>query len=177
VLALAIIALSGWCVALTVLCLSLVRQMAVIRLAAMNGGAPTFDPALDGPAVGSKVPNAVLRQLSTTAEFQRTGLATVVFMSASCGPCRDVAEQVVRRKSTSPDTVFLVAGRPRVAEDLINLLRSADRPVISDPDAHEIVQAMDIHGSPFAFRIEHERIEAKAFLKSADDLETVATNR
>lgn len=167
---LVLVLIALWLIALTVLVIGLARNQAIVQLANIPGP-PRINMDADGPEVGSDVPGEVIRLLNDSAPGWTVDHGGVIlFMSASCGPCRDVAAAVVGRRELSAGVTFLVAGRHNVAGDLVGILKPTGRPVILNPEAQDIMKLMNVHSSPFAFAIAEGRVHSKRFIRSAEDV-------
>lgn len=165
-----LVLLTLWLVALTLVVVGLARHQAILQLASITGP-PRIDMDADGPEVGSEVPDEVIRLLNESAPgWSVAQPAVILFMSASCGPCRDVATSAVERRELLTDVTFLVAGRQNVSKDLVELLRPTGRPVILNPEAQDIVRLMNIHSSPFAFAIAQGKVDGKRFIRTVEDV-------
>ena len=167
---LVLVLLALWLVALTVVVVGLARHQAIVQLANV-AGPPRLNMDADGPEVGSEVPGEVIRLLDDSApRWSDYGRSVVLFMSASCGPCRDVAAAIVGQREFSADVTFLIAGRRDVSRDLLETLKPTGRPVILNPEAQDIMRLMNVHSSPFAFAIVQGKVEGKRFIRTAEDV-------
>lgn len=178
ILTIAVVLLGGWLTVLTILALGLARQMALIDVAGVGGlRGPRLDFDADGPPIGADVPAEVLRQLrekGALSEGQQH--AVMLLMSASCGPCRELAERLVTRGLVPPEMIFILAGRVENTADLRRTLSVTGRPVVLDPVAHDTMQMLNIHSSPFLVWMDEGRVARKVFGRSADHVERILTS-
>ena len=159
-----------WLVALTVVVIGLAQHQAIVQ-AANVPNPPRINLDGDGPEIGLQVPVEAMRLLRDQIRSdQRDESMIVVFMSGSCGPCRDVAVDLAGRTDLLPSTIFLVAGSNGSASDLLRTLKPTGRPIVVNPEAQDIVRIMNVHSTPFAFEVVEGRVRSKRFIRRADDL-------
>lgn len=162
----ALILAAIWMGILTVVAVLLVRQVAILMVRLERAGTntanlPNYDPMSEGPDVGSQLPPGVARALPELA----SGTSHIVLLSATCGPCRDIAEGLGRSDLTAVRkqgrVVALVPGRAELADGLVAMLPSGVRQV-RDPQASELAGELSIQRVPFALRIDGGTVTAKA---------------
>lgn len=164
-----------WLLVLTVAFLGVVRHLGAVA-AANVGAAPRQGGALfetDGPWIPSDLPERAVTAFRT--HRIQTDNVTVTFFSSRCGNCLEMAESVVAASDGSRDNVFLVTGSdPEPVAEMKRVLTPASAPILSDPDAHDIVKSLDINSTPFTFRVTDGQVVAKAFLADVSDYLRVA---
>jgi hypothetical protein len=162
--------LIGWAAVISVALLATLRQLALYQLAIQAAGpAFRFDVDSDGPVVGRTIPVKTLSSLRKHASFGEA--STVVVISASCPPCRQIVEQLVESdllERSAP--IFLVPGRPNLAGAMATDLSNAGATVIVDPEAHELAQDLGITSTPFAVGFRAGIVAAKKYIRGFDDL-------
>ncbi len=117
----------------------------------------------DGPPVGGELPVEV----GLLAPELTTGRVPVILLSATCSPCREIADKLDGDR-VEPGTVALVAGRPELADGVANLLPSHVR-VLRDPCATQVAQLVQISSTPFGLLLDGGRVVRKGYLHTADD--------
>ncbi|MGH8602343.1 MAG: hypothetical protein ACREXR_06075 [Gammaproteobacteria bacterium] len=153
----ALVLASAWLAILTVVVVLIVRQISLITVRlSLAGEALSLDDS--GPEVGSRLPDEVV---SMVPEFDEAR-AYLLLLSASCEPCRELAEELSDRRIDAT-VVALIPGRKEVAEGIADLLPSEIRTVL-DPDAVELSGHLDIQSTPFALQIEGGIVSKKAHL-------------
>ena len=152
------IGLAAWVGLLTLGLVLCVRQIAVLtsRLERSSG----IRLADDGLPIGMSVPSGVVDVLPPD-------LSVVLLMSATCGPCRDVATELMD-ETDFPLTVLLPGGT-EVAEPIAGLFAPEIR-VIRDPFASDIARMLDITTTPFALAINDGFVVGKSPVNRRDDL-------
>lgn len=162
----ALILAAIWMGALTVVAVLLVRQIAILmvrldRIGSSTTLVPNYDPMAEGPEVGSQLPAGVAQALPELG----SGTSHIVLLSATCGPCRDIAEGLGRSDLSTVrkqgKVVALVPGRAELADALVTLLPSGIRHV-RDPQATALATELSIQRVPFALRVDAGKVTAKA---------------
>ncbi|MGI8644011.1 MAG: hypothetical protein ACR2LS_07825 [Thermomicrobiales bacterium] len=162
----ALILAAIWMGALTVIAILLVRQVAIlmVRLDRIGTGVatlPNYDPMSEGPDIGARVPDTVAQALPELG----TGTSHIVLLSATCGPCRDMAEGLGRADLTAVRKqgrmVALIPGRSELADGLVAMLPPGIRQV-RDPQATSLASELSIQRVPFALRVDGGTVTAKA---------------
>lgn len=160
----------AWLLVLTVAFLGVTRHLGSMQaggagLQAPNGGA-MFDA--DGPWIPSLLPERAATALG--ARGIQTDDLVATFFSSSCGSCLERAEQIAGAITDASRNVFLVAGwDPDRVGDITRVLAPTQAPIITDPDAQNVVKSLDIRSSPFTFRVIGGQVIAKAFVRSVGD--------
>ena len=162
----ALVLAAVWMGALTVVAILIVRQIAIVmvRLDRIGTGVmtlPTYEPMSEGPELGSQLPAEVARALPELG----SGTSHVLLLSATCSPCRDMAEGLgradlaaIRKRSR---VVALVPGRAELADGVAAMLPTGIRQV-RDPQATALANQLSIQRVPFALRVEAGKVTAKA---------------
>lgn len=153
-----------WLGVLTVVVVLVVRQIALLtaRLSVTDG--ETF-LANDGPLLDTAVPQEALSALPSLVH----GQTQLLLLSGTCGPCRDLASELARRRFQSPGTVVLASGRAELADALVALLPSGLR-TLRDPEAARVARALHIQSTPFAVLIEDGVVKAKTYVHESANL-------
>lgn len=158
--ALAVVA--AWLGIVSLVTLLNVRQIAILTVRAER--VSTVNPNEDGLPIGFDIPLGVTEAIPDT----QTG-AIIALMSATCGPCREVAAELAAISVRDPVTVLLTgSNEPRAA---VAALLPAHVAVIEDPDAAHLAGLLKIQSSPFALRMERGTVVAKAYVSEAATLE------
>lgn len=160
----ALIAGTLWLGILTLGLLLAIRQISILTLRVEAG---SFSVADDGLPLGSPVPQEVLEALPLSTEP-----VNVLVMSASCRPCREVAEELHDAELEGP-LVVLLPGADDLAAAVRALLPSR-LPVVADPDAHTLAEALGIKSTPFAVSIADGAVVGKTYVNHVVDLQRLA---
>ncbi|HEV3000932.1 MAG TPA: hypothetical protein VGW75_09365 [Solirubrobacteraceae bacterium] len=157
----AIVAAGLWLAAATIALLALVRQVALLtlRLDRMEEG-----PTLDGISVGSAAPPAVKAAVPEATE----GRAHVLVLSATCAPCRELADELESVPVDDP-VVALIGGETPSAAAIGERLPPPIR-VVLDPEASQAVDRLDLRTSPFLFTFDDGTVADKASVRNAAHL-------
>jgi hypothetical protein len=161
----ALVLVALWLGSLTLLVVLVIRQVALLTERVDRPGA--IHVMEDGPALGSRAPDEVLASLPR----MDTGVTHLLLLSASCTPCRQLAEDL-RGKALPQNgtTIALVPGRKERADDIAGLL-PGEIQVIRDPDATELAHVLALQRVPAAITVERGIVIAKAPpLSSASEL-------
>ncbi len=153
----ALVLVSAWLGILSLVVVLLVRQIGLITVRLSLVSEP-FSLDDGGPEMGSRIPDGVLSVLPEL-DGRR---AHLLLFSASCEPCRELAEELSGRRIDST-VVALIPGRQEVAEGIADLLPSGIRTVL-DPEAVELSEHLEIQSTPFALRVEDGNVSKKAHL-------------
>lgn len=164
----AVVGAAVWLGVLTLALVLVVRQVALVtaRVDLASPG-PIMGLPDDGPAIGASLPDAVVREIPQLA----SGVAHLVLLSATCNPCRVMAEQM-REEHFSPGEklIALVPGREHLADGVIAMLPQRFD-AIRDPAATEVASLLQLESVPFAMTARDGVVAAKApILTSIDDL-------
>lgn len=165
-----VLALFGaWLGLLTLVVVLSLRQIGLLTMrAAVNP--ERFSTANDGPTIGSTVP-ALVASAIPDAE---SGPVQILFLSASCAPCRKVATDLSPHPLPSTVTALL-AGREELADSLVELLPRGIR-IVRDPDASNVSQALEIRSAPFAVAIDARKVTQKTYVHGAQDFISMVEN-
>lgn len=71
--------------------------------------------------------------------------------------------------------VFLVAGDEDGAKDLCDILRVTGVTIMLNPEAQNIIKALDINSTPYTFRVVEGQVVAKSYLHGAADYQRMLT--
>jgi hypothetical protein len=157
----AFILMGVWLGVLTLVIVLIVRQIGVLTVQ-LSAAGPSFSVDEDGPEVNSPVPAEVIATLPQVNSER----ATILFISATCTPCRTLVADLQKYRFDSQVTA-LVAGRQELADGLIKML-SPSVNVVRDPAASQVAEAFNIHSTPFALMVEEETVKMKTYVRSAD---------
>jgi hypothetical protein len=162
----ALVLVSTWLAVLTLTMILCIRQIALVTLRLDRGDSFSF--ADDGPIIGSEVSEEVLERLAHV----NGASAYLLSVSATCGPCRELAEELAR-KSFPERLVVLLTGRAEIADGLAGLFPNTAR-IIRDPHALSITNALTIGSTPFAVKIEDGIVAGKSYINRVSDLESLS---
>lgn len=152
----ALIVIVAWLGVLSLVLVLAIRQITLLTARIDRSG--VVYRMEDGPAIGSQVPDGVVEALPGVL----TGVTHLLLISATCTPCRQLAEEL--RDKTLPKngtTTALVPGRTELANGIVNLLPS-DTEIVRDPDATEIAHALQLQRVPAALTLERGIVVAKS---------------
>lgn len=151
-----------WLAVLSLLVLLCIRQITTLtqRLEIM-AGPPRADDA--GIAVGMPIPEAAAR----VADNNGMG-KIVLLMSATCGPCAEVASQLANAGFERPVTLLMPGGE-EAAKPLVAVLPDSFD-IVRDPQASELAERLGIALTPFALAVKDGWVVGKSYVNTADDL-------
>jgi hypothetical protein len=160
-----IAAVSGWLALLTFTLLLCVRQLAVltVRVERTVG----FSVADDGLPIGFSIPEEVAEVLPAVRSR-----AMILFMSATCSPCRELARDL-RTAELGVELAVLVSGAEDVAAAVAGFL-PPDVLVLHDPDATRLARALEVRSTPFATLAVEGSVFGKTYANNVSDLEGLA---
>ncbi len=160
----------AWLLALTVAFVAVTRHLGVMQAAGAGLAAPQGGALLDtdGPWIPSVLPDRA------AMAFRAHGIPTddlvASFFSSSCGSCLERAEQIVASLTDPRRNVFLVTGSdPERVADITRILAPSHVPIVTDPDAQNVVKSLDIKSTPFTFRVIDGQVVAKSFVRGSGD--------
>ena len=165
----------AWLLVLTFLFAGLARHAGAVQAAGGAAKAPEggFLLDTDGPWIPSEFPELARKILQ--ASGIGLGDLTITFFSSSCGPCLERAAQIA---ATGPDparNLFLVTGASTTAvAEMRRILAPAGAPVLSDPDAHNVVKSLEINSTPFTVRVVDGQVVGKAYVRGLADYQNIA---
>lgn len=160
------VALVAWLATVSVGILLCVRQLAIVtKRLDVIGGPPSAGEA--GLAVGMPVPAAVEPLLA-----EKENGALVLLMSATCGPCRVVAEEL-GQNGLETAVVVLMPGPDDAVAEIASLLPVAID-LIRDPQASELAGALQISLTPFAVAVREGWIVGKSYVNRVEDMRRLA---
>jgi hypothetical protein len=171
----AAIAVGGWLLALTIVVVLCVRQIAIVmvRLEAVARGAFRSSTV---PVVGLRISERASALLPASS----SGRSIAVLLSVECLPCRNLVDDVASRGSIPgvPDEelVFLLTGPRRPADALASLLPPGVT-VVFDPQATGLALMLGMSDAPSAIMIDSGVIAGLALTSSVADLTQLATYR
>jgi hypothetical protein len=159
-----------WLLVVTVLLAGVVRHLGGLQAAGVLTDASEvgFNFDTDGPWIPSVLPERAVAALSRAGFVERDYVA--VFFSAGCGTCLDRAQAIAKAGIDVDRTLFLLTGsRERALDDFRQVLEPTGATLLADPEAHDIVKALDIQSTPFAFRVTDRQVVGKAYVRSVGD--------
>jgi hypothetical protein len=161
----ALVAEVCWLAVLSTVVVLCVHQLTLVtkRLELLGGPTPIDE---SGPAVGMPVP-AEVEGLTMNGDGAAGQL--ILLMSATCEPCRGLAEQFGREEVREP-VVVLLPGREELADEVVALLPQTLR-VVRDPEASEYASALSIVHTPFALAIREGIVVGKSPVNRLEDLQ------
>jgi hypothetical protein len=154
----------GWLGLLTFTLLLCVRQVAVltVRVERTVG----FSVADDGLPIGFPIPEEVADVLPAVRRR-----LMVLFMSATCAPCRELAREL-GTVGLGVELAVLVSGAEDVATAVAGFLPS-DVLVLRDPDATRVARALQVRSTPFATLASEGSVFGKTYANDVSDLESL----
>jgi hypothetical protein len=158
-----------WLLVISVALVAVIRYMGTLQA---TGAGPTIGQGAalldtDGPWIPSPLPDRVVSAFRTHSIQFEDLVAT--FFSPSCGTCLERAEQVAAALVDPDRNVFLVTGDLQSAKDMSDILAGTGVPILTDPDAQNIVKSLEIRSTPFTFRVIGGQIVAKSFVRGTGD--------
>jgi hypothetical protein len=170
-----------WLLVLTLVCLLLVRQVAILGLQ-VERGAHRETPATaeplemsedqfqDGLPVGTEIPEPVADLIPGIRE----DLHVLLVLSGSCGPCRDLAPLLSQARPAGALTV-LVPGRPALADQMVALIGDIGTPVVRGDHADAITAALRVTSTPSMTVVRDGLLAGTRFVRRVDELAMAAT--
>jgi hypothetical protein len=155
-----------WLAALTILVLLSVQQLTILtkRLDLIAGPESVGE---SGPALGMALPEEAKPLLAAGAAANGHA-QLILLMSATCGPCRAVAEDL-RSADLETPLVVLLPGNKEAADEVEALL-PPNLDVIRDPDAVQYANVLGIKHTPFALAVKAGRVVGKSPINRVDEL-------
>lgn len=102
--------------------------------------------------------------------------STLLLMSATCQPCREVAGAMNTAGLPSDvQPLVLLTGGGRPADELESLIAGASRAIVRDPQATQIAEGLSIVSTPFALSISNGLVRAKSYVRTLDDLQELSS--
>ncbi len=165
----------AWLLVLTFLFVGLARHAGAVQAAGGAAKAPEggFLLDADGPWIPSEFPERAREILQ--ASGIGLGDLTITFFSSTCRPCVEQAAQIAAAGPDPARNVFLVTGANTAAvAEMRRILAPAGAPVLSDPDAHNVVKSLEINSTPFTVRVVDGQVVAKAYVRRLADYQNIA---
>lgn len=166
-----------WLSLLSILAYGIVRHLSTLELASRAGAVPRLELNFDadGPEVGTAVPGAILEMIQ--GRIGRPASNEMVFLfSPGCGTCLEIASAIVGRPTLAARSVFVVRGPTTggAAEELRDLLRRVERPIIDGEEARVVMRELNINSVPFGVSLDHGNVLAKRYLRRSVQLDDLA---
>ncbi len=152
-----------WMAILTVVMVLVIRQIAILTSRLERG--VFHDMGADGPEIGVALDDDVLTALPRL-RFDTNSY--VLLMSATCGPCREVAPALARL-GIEPAVITLLPGRAELAEPMAKDLPDHFE-VVRDPMASQLADKLQIESTPFALQVKAGAVAGKTYIREAKDL-------
>lgn len=159
---------SIWLGVLSLTVLILVRQVGLLTVR-LDMARQQLEPPGDGLAVGTPVPDDVLKPLPRLSE----GVNYLLALSGSCDPCREFVAELHGHYLPRP-VVALITGPRERSDPLISLLPPSLE-VVRDPDAGSLLRTLLIQTTPFAVEISSGVVSGYAISTKPADLLTLMT--
>lgn len=160
---LALVGAVVWMGILTVVVVLVVRQIAILTSRLERG--VFHDMGADGPEIGTALDEAVLTALP---RLRSSTNSYVLLMSATCGPCREVAP-ALGDLGIEPRVITLLPGREELAEPMAKEL-PGHFDVVRDPLASQLADKLQIESTPFALQVKAGAVAGKTYIREAKDL-------
>lgn len=164
--------IASWLAVLTVVVLAVVRQVSGVLLAIEQRPHGEFSIDADGPAVGTELPPDVRARIAN-GRTKAGDKTLLLIVSATCGSCREILEDFDSQRVATDElsTFLLVAGRGEPAAQIVALAGSKFDCIYDGPDAAALSQnSLSVHSSPFLVVISDNRVVAKRYVRSVQDL-------
>ncbi len=158
----ALVAAAVWLAVLSLVTLLNIRQIAILTVRADHAVAVNMDE--DGLPLGFDVPVEIAAAVPAVR-----GGAVLALMSATCGPCREVAATM--DIASVPDPIVVLLSGPQDQREVVAALLPPAVTVIEDPDAARLAELLHIKSSPFALRVAEGTVVAKAYLSESRTVE------
>ncbi len=158
-----------WLLVLSIALVAVIRYVGALQAAGAGLTAGQGNALLDtdGPWIPSPLPDRA------ASAFRAHGVQVddlvATFFSPTCGSCLERAEQVAAALIDPARNVFLVTGDVESAKDFSRILAATGVPILTNPDAQNIVKSLDIRSTPFTFRVIGGQVVAKAFVRGPGD--------
>lgn len=158
----ALVAVGVWLAVLTLVLLTLVRQLSLLTAWAQDQGSGPGTRDHEGLEVGAEIPASSLQLLPEMGE----GLCYLLFLSGNCQPCREFAleagrsEEIAGLKGSVP-VAAAVAGDGALADAIGDLLPAWFK-VKRDPEAERLTKDFEINQTPCVIEVERGRVTGKA---------------
>jgi hypothetical protein len=160
----AVVVAGVWLATVTLVAILVVRQIALLtaRLdhVATHTPSPTLSLANEGPKIGSRIDDAILRWVPDLGATK----AHLLLLSSTCGPCREFAANV-RAEDLPLDRPLVVlipgsSGREELADGLERMLPTSVT-TVRDPKATDIAQLLEMQMVPSAITTMNGSVAAK----------------
>ncbi|MFL5900074.1 MAG: hypothetical protein ACJ75S_02600 [Solirubrobacterales bacterium] len=147
---LAVVLISAWLGILSVVIALLVRQVALLTY--------RVDPdyALDGLAVGRRIPSSISKLLPE-------GSGSVLVLGVGCGACRELVDGLRGHVIDEP-LVAIIEGDELLAQTLVEALPENIQ-TLTGQSAEHAYSALGLQTTPFMFSVEHRKILRKDVLR------------
>jgi hypothetical protein len=171
----------GWAITVVILCVAVVA-LAVVLLGLLRQITPVLEQLAAtgstvrtmGPDVGSPLPHFAVRSPGgeVTDEKLRGRTATLLFLSAGCGPCKTLAQEMRSADLNGlTDQLVIITGPDGLAElaipEGLRVLIEADR---------EVSGPLSVMATPFAVSVDQYGIvKATLVPNTVNDLTSVVT--
>jgi hypothetical protein len=159
----ALILVGIWLAAITLALVLVVRQIGLLTVR-LSIAVPHYDMDQSGPDVGTELPAKVMQTIGPA-----TPARDVVFFSATCAPCRSLAEGLSKMTATGTPMTAVIAGDEAIARDFSALLPKGTLKLF-EPIAGEVAAALKVDSVPFAVRVEGTVVSSKVYLASVEDM-------
>jgi hypothetical protein len=163
----AVSAVAVWLAALSVAVVLVIRQIGLLTIR-LTYAAPHGAAESHGPPLGSKIPHTASELLGLNGAPR-----AVIFLSATCMPCRDFAESIAAEDIDGNITI-LISGRVELAEGVAALLPAECEPLL-DPISSEIANDFGVDMVPFGLLLADGAVRNKTYLKSREELDAMKT--
>ncbi len=152
-----------WMAVLTLAVLLCVSQLTILtrRIEIAVGPVSAMD---SGPDIGMRVPLEAEHLLVDDPDGE-----LILLMSATCGPCRSVAEGLSRDGYDEGSLTILLPGSNELAGEIASQLSSTVT-VVRDPDANRYARALGIVHTPFALAVLGRTVVGKSPVNQVADL-------
>lgn len=169
-----VVVVSVWLVLLTVLVLAILRQVGLVTLR-LNRLEPISAISGGHLVLAAPVDQSVIDALPALA----SGVHYLIWLSASCMTCRDVARELgtiwedAKWDRFRTRTYVVISGSGQFVDQMISMLPREISPVL-EPQASVIPPQLGLPGSPFAVAIGDGAIRGWTALQELRNLDKIA---
>lgn len=162
-----------WLLALTLVCVLLVRQVTLMGIQLSRSQGP-YAPAADGPpaddfvdglAPGTKLPADTAALLPGL----QTGTHMLLTLTGTCRACHDLAPQLAKVRLTVPLTLVL-PGRRGLIDRMLQALGPTEAGIVRDAKADQLAGQLDINSTPSVTLVRSGTVVYTRVVRHVEDL-------
>lgn len=164
----ALVILGVWCVGMSVVILTLVRQVSLISVRLdLQMRLPDLGDVGSGPDVGHRVDVPMLQRFGD--DF------VAVAITGTCSSCYAFLDSLQGSDPLDPPLVLLLAGRGPGTREAASLVPDWVS-VVRDPDASQVGRQLELSRTLVALHIRGGEIVGRATITNRDDLRLLASS-